>query len=92
MKDQKTVKPRIPSVLLHEYAENKIFNAVNEAAHQIPFYQIEGILTNILHQVREHAKAEREAAARSYAKQLEEYNKEQEAKKERVKRKKCKEQ
>ena len=72
-------KPRIPLALLHEDAENKIFNAVNESAkvNKIPFFLLEGILTNILHQVREQAKVERENATRAYEKQMEEYNKEQ---------------
>lgn len=68
-------KPILPLCLRHEEAENKIFNAVNESAKIIPFYQIEGILTNLLHQVREQANAERDKAARLYEKQLEEYNK-----------------
>ena len=65
--------PRKPTVLLHEEAESNIFEAVKESARIIPFYQIEGILTNILHQVRAQANVERENAARLYEKQLAEY-------------------
>lgn len=74
-------KPEIPFVLRHEEAENKIFNAVSESAKTIPFCSIESILTCILHQVREQAKAERTYAAKLYEKQMEEY-KEKEAEKE----------
>ena len=81
MKNEQT-KPQIPSSLLYEDAENKIFGAVNGAHHQnsIPFYLLEGILTNILHQVREQAEAERENARRTYQKQMEEYEKAEEEK------------
>ena len=71
----KKTKPSVPFALLHEDAENKIFDAVNESAkvNKIPFFLLEGILTNILHQVREQAQAERENAAKLYEKQLAEY-------------------
>ncbi len=65
--------PQKPLALLHEEAENIIFNAVSMAAKLIPFYLLEGIMTNLLHQVREKAREEREGAARLYEKQLAEY-------------------
>lgn len=68
-------KPQKPFVLRKEEAENNIFNAVNDAAHEIPFCTIEDILTNLLHQVRAQAKNEREIARRDYEKQMEEYTK-----------------
>lgn len=71
-KDQ--TPPRKPSVLLHEEAENEIFRAVSESAKIIPYYQLEGILTNLLHQVREKANVERDNALRLYEKQLAEYH------------------
>lgn len=74
-------KPSIPFVLRYDSAEEKIFSAINESAkvEKIPFYLLEGILTNILHQVREQATAERENAARLYEQQMEEYNKDNES-------------
>ena len=76
MKETKKTEPTIPFVLRYDSAENKIFSAVNESAkvEKIPFYLLEGILTNILHQVREQASAERENATRLYEKQMEEHN------------------
>lgn len=81
MKNEQTIPP-IPSALLYEDAEDKIFGAVNSAAKQngIPFYLLEGILTNILHQVRAQAEAERENARQTYKKQMEEYEKAMEEK------------
>ncbi len=76
--EQKNSKPPIPPVLLHEGAEENIFNAVSEAAKVIPFYQIEEILTNILHQVRAQAENERTRARQTYKQQMEEYEKESE--------------
>ena len=69
-----------PFCLEYDEAENKIFSAVDESAkvNKIPFYLLEGILTNILHQVRENAKAEKANAARSYEKQMKEYEAETE--------------
>lgn len=67
-------KPTIPFALCYENAENRIFNAVSESANEIPFYMLEGMLTNILHQVREKAKEERENARMLYEKQMAEYN------------------
>lgn len=67
-------KPILPLCMRLDEAEVKIFNAINESAKIIPFYQIEGILTNLLHQVREQADAERDRAASIYEKQLQEYN------------------
>lgn len=83
MDNKQQTKPSIPFVLLHEEAGNKIFNAVNEAAsvYKIPFCAIEQILTNILHQIREQTNIELEQAKQAYQKQLEEYNKAQEAEK-----------
>lgn len=66
-------KPNKPFLLRHEEAENTIFDAVDESAKQVPFYLLEGILTNILHQVRAKAKEERDNALRDYDKQLQEY-------------------
>ena len=66
-------KPKIPAALLYDKAENTIFGAVNLAAQEIPFYMIEGMLVNILHQVREQARAEKANAARLYEKELAEY-------------------
>lgn len=72
-------QPKKPLALLHDEAEADIFNAVSMASRTIPFYLIEGIMTNLLHQVRERARAEREEALRIYDKQLEEYNRVQES-------------
>ena len=80
MNEKNNTKPIRPFVLDHEDAENRIFNAVSESSKVIPFCSLESILTNILHQVREHAKAEREAAAEDYNMQLEEYSKKAEKK------------
>lgn len=66
-------QPQKPLALRLEEAGNTIFNAVNMAANEVPFYLIDGILVNILHQVREQAKAEKDKAAQLYEKQLAEY-------------------
>ena len=71
-------QPEIPFALRHEMAENTIFNAVSESAKSVPFFLLEGILTNILHQVREQAKVERANAVATYNEQMEEYKKESE--------------
>ena len=71
-------KPKKPFCLEYDEAEGEIFSAVDEAAKKIPFYLIEGILTNILHQVRANAKAEKVSAAKSYEKQIKEYEAETE--------------
>lgn len=70
-------KPNKPFALRYESAENKIFSAISESVREdkVPFYLLEGILTNILHQVREQANIERENASKTYRKQLEEYKK-----------------
>lgn len=73
--EQKITKPPIPFALRYEEADKNIFNAVNEAAkvNKIPFYLLEEILVNILHQVRENANIELEKERALYAKQLAEY-------------------
>lgn len=71
-------KPQKPFCLEYDEAENKIFSAVSESAKKVPFYLIEGILTNLLHQVRENAKAEKANAALLYEKQIKEYEAETE--------------
>lgn len=73
MKNQ--TQPKKPFVLQYEEAEKDIFNAVSKSAkvNGVPFYLLEGILTNLLHQVREQAKIERDNAERLYEKELEEY-------------------
>ena len=73
---QHQTKPKKPLPLLYEEAGNRIFEAVNEAANEVPFFLLEGILCNLLHQVREKAKAEKVNAEMTYKKQIEEYNKE----------------
>lgn len=72
-------KPETPFVIRHAEAENKIFNAVNESAKNIPFCSVEQILTNILHQVRELANKERKNAAALYNEQLKAYENETDA-------------
>lgn len=64
----------LPYVLRKEKAENDIFNAVNESAKKVPFCTLEDILTNLLHQVREQARLERDNALIAYEKEVEEYN------------------
>jgi hypothetical protein len=68
-------QPKKPLCLTYDDAENRIFYAVSESAKEIPFFMLEGILTNLLHQVREKAKTERENACMLYEKQLEEAKK-----------------
>ena len=68
-------QPKKPLAMLHEEAETIIFNAIKTAAALLPFYLLENILTNLLHQVREQAKAERSNAERLYEKQMEDYEK-----------------
>ena len=75
-------KPKKPFALLYDEAGDKIFNAVSEAAEDVPFFLLEGILCNLLHQVREKANTEKVNAEFTYKKQIEEYNK-AEAEKER---------
>ena len=74
MKEQ--TKPKKPLPLLYEEAGNRIFEAVNEAAKDVPFFLLEGILCNLLHQVREKADLEKVNAEMTYKKQIEEYEKE----------------
>lgn len=73
-------EPKKPFCLEYTEAENKIFNAIQESVtvNKIPFYLLEGILTNILHQVRENAKTEKENASIIYLKQMQEYKAETE--------------
>ena len=71
-------QPKKPFCLTYDDAENRIFNAVSESAKEIPFFMLEGILTNILHQVREKAKEERDNARMLYEKQIAEYNEKEE--------------
>jgi hypothetical protein len=66
-------QPNKPFSLCYDEAEDRIFYAVSESAREIPFFLIEGMLTNILHQVREKARAEREAQKSLYEQQLKEY-------------------
>ena len=68
-------QPKKPLAMLHEEAETIIFNAIKKAAALLPFYLLESILTNLLHQVREQAEAERLKAKKLYEKQMEEYEK-----------------
>ena len=74
-------KPKKPFCLEYDEAEGEIFSAVSESAKKVPFYLIEGILTNLLHQVRENAKAEKVNAARAYEQQMKEYEAETEGSK-----------
>lgn len=67
-------QPKKPFCLTYEGAEDRIFYAVSKSAEEIPFFMLEGILTNILHQVREKAKEERDNARMLYEKQLAEFN------------------
>lgn len=78
--EQKKAKPQIPFALRYEEADKKIFNAVNESAkvNRIPYYLLEEILVNILHQVRENAQIELENERALYEKQLAEYEEQKE--------------
>lgn len=77
---EKQNSPEKPFSLKYDEAENGIFCAVTEAARQIPFYLIEGMLTNILHQVREKARIERDTEKALFEKQLKEFNETEEEK------------
>jgi hypothetical protein len=73
--DNNKEKPIPPLALRYGQAKSRICNAVNDAAQfdGIPFFMLESILTDILHQARENAKKEREEAMRSYDKQMAEF-------------------
>ena len=66
-------KPTLPFILQYEEAERNITDAVNRAVkiNGVPFYLVDGILTNILHQVRLNAEKERTEAMQAYKKQTE---------------------
>jgi hypothetical protein len=73
-----TEQPKKPFCFTYDEAEDRIFYAVSKSAEEVPFFMLEGILTNILHQVREKANAERENARMLYEKQIAEYNEKEE--------------
>ena len=71
--------PVKPFSLKHAEAKRDLYNAVNNVNKVcgVPFYLIEDILTELLHQVKDNARIERENSLREYEKQLEEYKKQE---------------
>lgn len=80
--EKKIVKtiPVRPFCLEYQDAKNEVFTSVNNAVrkHNVPFYLMENILSEALHQVREGAKAEIQQATDSYKKQIDELDKTEE--------------
>lgn len=71
----KTEQPTPPFSALYDRAKNGIAKAINEAAHTygVPFFLIEGILTEFLYQTKDAARAERENSLNSYKQQVKEF-------------------
>ena len=74
MEEKKVNKP---FCLAYAEAKNDIIRAVNKATqeHNIPCFLLEGMMENILSQIKSGAIAERAEAERAYKKQLEESEK-----------------
>lgn len=72
-------EPIRPFCLEYADAQNEVFAAINGAMqkYHVPMFLMENILTGALQRVREGAEAERNNAARSYQKQLNEFQKTQ---------------
>lgn len=71
----KTEQPTPPFSARYDRAKNGIAKAINEAAHTygVPFFLIEGILTEFLYQTKDAARAERENSLNSYKQQVKEF-------------------
>lgn len=76
MKTQ-TTQPSRPFRLEYEDAKREIFSAVSTAAerHNIPYFLLDGIITEVLYQIKDGARDEKTNAEIIYQKQLSEYEK-----------------
>ncbi len=72
--------PARPFRLEYEDAKTEIFSAISGAAkrHNIPYFLLDGIITEVLYQVKDGARDEAHDAEFIYQRQLEQYNKEKE--------------
>lgn len=72
--------PARPFRLEYEDAKTEIFSAITDAAkkHNIPYFILDGIITEVLYQVKDGARDEARDAQFIYQKQLEQYYKEKE--------------
>lgn len=68
-------KPVRPFSLKYDEAKSKIVSAINEATqiHGVPFYLLESMVGEMLAQVRENARTERERAKAAHDKGLAEF-------------------
>lgn len=73
----KATPPARPFRLEYEDAKREIFSAVSTAAerHNIPYFLLDGIITEVLYQVKDGARDEKTNAEIIYQKQLSEYEK-----------------
>lgn len=73
----KPIPPARPFALEYEDAKKEIFLAVSTAAkkHNIPYFLLDGIITEVLYQVKDGARDEQTNAEISYRRQLTEYEK-----------------
>lgn len=69
--------PSKPFRLEYEEAKQEIFSAVIRSAktHNIPYFLLDGIITEILYQVKDGARDEKLTAEHIYRTQLDEYEK-----------------
>lgn len=76
MEPDKTIPVR-PFCLEYTDAKTEVFNAISSAMkkYSIPFFLMDNILSEALHQVKEGVKAELQSAADSYQRKMDEYNK-----------------
>lgn len=71
----KHIPPARPFRLEYEDAKEEIFLAVSTAAkkHNIPYFLLDGIITEVLYQVKDGARDEKTNAEIVYHRQLTEY-------------------
>lgn len=79
--EQKT-PPERPFRLEFEDAKSEIFTSISEIAkrHNIPYFLLDGIITEVLYQVKDGAREESRTAEFIYQKQLEQYREENQEK------------
>lgn len=71
------IPPTRPFRLEFEDAKREIFSAVSTAAerHNIPYFLLDGIITEVLYQIKDGARDEKTNAEMIYQRQLSEYEK-----------------
>lgn len=72
MSEKENIKIEVPFEVKFQSAKNDIFATINAAySNGVPFYLIEVIVSDILHQVQLGSKIEVEQAAKNYASAIE---------------------